>query len=281
MNRRAAVLGHPIKHSLSPTLHQAAYKALGLDGWSYDRFDIDRDELAEFFTTLNDSWAGLSITMPLKQEVFRLVDHVEPLAQVTGAINTVVFSGQGTQRSSIGTNTDVYGIVHALGEGKIRSPLHKAAILGAGATASSALAALAQLGCTTPVVMVRDLARTTSLQAAADRMGIQPTFALLSSAVERLHSMDAIVSTLPPHAADPLAKELSMRGKTSHGALLDVAYTPSPTALIAAWQNIGGSAITGDRMLLHQAVEQVRLMTGHTGPVEAMSNALENALNSK
>lgn len=274
MTKKAAVLGHPISHSLSPVLHRAAYECLGLD-WTYDLFDVNQDDLAPFLAGLDDSWAGLSLTMPLKQVVFKLLDHVDPLAEVTGAVNTVLFSGTGVHRTLVGTNTDVYGLVTALKEGGAQKGPHRAAILGAGATASSALAALAELGCPSPVVYVRSIGRTADLRMAAGRMGVTPTFELMPKAAAALPTFDMVISTLPPFAADQVASQLQ---GTSSGVLLDAAYDPAPTALVTAWEKLGGTAVSGERMLLHQAVEQVRLMTGKRGPVDQMSAALNQEL---
>jgi shikimate dehydrogenase len=271
--RRAAVLGHPIAHSLSPVLHRAAYAALGLDDWSYDAVDVAEDELAGFVDGLDASWAGLSLTMPLKQTVIPLLQHVEPLAQVVGAVNTVLVQGSGAGRVLTGANTDVHGIVAALAEGGV-SRATSAVVLGGGATAASTLAALAQLGCPSPVVLVRSQARAGALMRAAHRMGVTPTFRSLDEAPARVAGADVVVSTLPPHAADDLAATVT----SVAGVLLDVAYDPRPTALHAAWVLAGGVAVGGERMLLHQAAEQVRLMTGRPGPVDAMSAALDARL---
>lgn len=266
-HRRAAVLGHPVAHSLSPVLHRAAYAALGLTEWRYDAIDVTEDGLADFVAGLDESWAGLSLTMPLKQTVIPLLDHVEPLAEVVGAVNTVLFQG----RTLVGANTDVHGIVAALG---LDRPITSAAVLGAGATASSTLAALAQLGCTSPVVYVRSVARAGGLMRAAHRMGVTPVYRTLEVAPTEIGRADVVVSTLPPHAADPLAAQLDH----AEGVLLDVAYDPRPTALSVAWAAAGGAVVGGEQMLLHQAAEQVRLMTGHPAPLAAMAAALEDKL---
>ncbi|NTW42611.1 MAG: shikimate dehydrogenase, partial [Cellulomonadaceae bacterium] len=153
-----------------------------------------------------------------------------------------------------------------------------AAVLGAGATAASTLAALAQLGCATPVVYVRAVARSGGLLRAAHRMGVEPAVRTLDTAAETIVRADVVVSTLPPRAADDLAVELLGAGTRPAGVLLDVAYDPRPTALQRAWRQLGGIAVPGERMLLHQAAEQVRLMTGRPCPVEVMSAALEAGL---
>ncbi|AEI12119.1 shikimate dehydrogenase [Cellulomonas gilvus] len=273
--RRAAVLGHPIAHSLSPTLHRAAYAALGLDDWRYDAVDVTEDALPAFVAGLGEQWAGLSLTMPLKQTVLPLLEHVEPLAQVVGAVNTVLVQGAGAARTLVGANTDVHGLVVALREGLAGRPVGTAVVLGAGATASSTLAALAELGCTAPLVLVRSLARSGALMRSAHRMGVEPVFRSLEDAPRAVVAADVVVSTLPPRAADDLAAALDGRPT---GVLLDVAYDPRPTALHARWTELGGTAVGGERMLLHQAAEQVRLMTGRPAPLAAMDAALEACL---
>lgn len=276
---RAAVLGHPVAHSLSPVLHRAAYAALGLDGWRYDPLDVTEEALADLVAGLDATWAGLSLTMPLKQTVLPLLDHVEPLAGVVGAVNTVLVQPGRTGVVLTGANTDVYGLVTALEEALDDGPAggrRTAAVLGGGATAASTLAALAQLGCTTPVVYVRSLARVGGLMRAAHRMGVEPRYAALDDAAREIPGADLVVSTLPPHAGDGLAGQLA--GASVRGVLLDVAYDPRPTALGVAWARAGGPVVGGERMLLHQAVEQVRLMTGLAAPVAAMDAALQRAL---
>lgn len=285
--RRAAVLGHPIAHSLSPVLHRAAYAALGLDTWRYEAVDVTEEQLPAFLGSLTGEWAGLSLTMPLKQTVIGLLDHIEPLAEVVGAVNTVLVQAGRGRPVLTGANTDVHGIVTALGEalgpGPVASVRRTAAVLGGGATAASALAALAQLGCTTPVVYVRSLGRIGGLMRAAHRMGVEPRYTSSDAAAAEIPSADLVVSTLPPHAADVLAAKIAAgpaehRAAAPTGVLLDVAYDPRPTALATAWTAAGGVAVGGERMLLHQAAEQVRLMTGHPGPVDAMAAALAEAL---
>lgn len=275
---RAAVLGHPVAHSLSPVLHRAAYEALGLDGWSYTAIDVTEDELPQFVAAMDASWAGLSLTMPLKHAAIPLLDSVEPLAEAVGAVNTLLPSG----RTRVGANTDVHGLVAAVREGLTArgGEMHvaDAVVLGAGATAASTLAALGELGCTSPHVLVRSLARTGELRAAAHRMGVSPTFGRLDQAASLLLGADVVVSTLPKHAADPTAQTLVELGSAVRGVLLDVVYDPRPTALSSAWSTAGGVVVGGERMLLHQAAEQVRLMTGHTAPLEAMDTALHRAL---
>lgn len=291
--RRAAVLGHPIAHSLSPALHRAAYAALGLARWEYTAVDVTGGELPGFLRGLGRQWAGLSLTMPLKRTVRPLLVRESPLASAVGAVNTVVLGTHGP----VGHNTDVPGIVAALRRAGVdRLPPEGAAVLGGGATAASALAALRELGCDRPRVLVRSRARSADLLTACERLGCSPALSGLQEAVDgRAGPVDlrVVVSTLPPGAADPLAAGLvrSLGPGTRPDAiraggdppegppvLLDVVYAPWPTALAGAWRAGGGTAVGGFEMLLYQAVGQVELMTGLQAPVERMRRAGERAL---
>jgi len=283
---RAAVLGHPVAHSLSPVLHTAAYQALGLDGWEYGVHDVTEDALAGFLRDVDRGWAGLSLTMPLKQVVMPLLDHVEPLAEAVGAVNTVLFSAVGGagRVTTMGTNTDVHGIVAALRERLGTRRVVDAVVLGGGATAASALAAVAELGCPSPQVFVRSLDRIGPLRAAVARMGVSPSFEVFDdkATTSALAAADAVVSTMPKYAADTWASLLTElvagAGEQPRGVLLDVVYDPRPTALQSAWAALGADSVGGERMLLHQAAEQVRLMTGRTAPLAAMDKALRASL---
>ncbi len=274
--RRVAVLGHPIAHSLSPALHRAAYAALGLDDWSYDARDVAAEDLPGVVAGLGPGWAGLSLTMPLKRAVLPLLDHVEPLAAAVGAVNTVLVQEAGRSRLLVGANTDVHGIVQALreaagGEHGVPGP---AVVLGAGATAASAVAALGELGHTEPVVVARTPGRAGGVARAASRMGVGIILRRWDRAAEALAAAGVAVSTVPAGAADDLAAALVARAPTPGRLLLDVVYEPWPTPLAITWTAAGGSVAPGWSMLLHQAAEQVRLMTGMDPPVAAMREAL-------
>src|SRR6201996_4549674 len=130
---KAAVLGQPIAHSLSPVLHRAAYDALGLADWTYDLVECDEAGLPAYVESRGPQWAGLSLTMPLKRTVLPLLDHVDHLADATGGANTVVFRPEGRY----GYNTDVQGIVDALTEAGAPPP-GTVTIIGAGAAARPA-----------------------------------------------------------------------------------------------------------------------------------------------
>lgn len=271
--RRAAVLGHPIAHSLSPTLHRAAYRFHGMP-WQYDAFDVESGSLAGFIDGLGPEWAGLSLTMPLKVEAVALMDFIEPMAKIVGSVNTVLFQPFADTRHLVGANTDVHGVVAALAEAGVERA-QTGVILGGGATATSAMAALGQLGVTAPVVAVRDRARAGGLMRAATKMGVHPRFATLAEAVRLFGEADVVVSTIPAKAAAPLAGQMTR----VRGTLLDVIYAPLVTPLASAWVAAGGQRVGGERMLVHQACEQFRLMSGRHAPISEMNAAMLAELN--
>ena len=268
--RRAAVLGSPIGHSLSPALHTAAYAALGLDAWTYTAIECDEAGLPGLLASCDRRWAGLSLTMPLKRAVLPLLDRTEPLAAEVGGANTVVFEGDERH----GYNTDVSGMVTALAEAGITSPA-SATILGAGATACAALAALRGTGLASVVVLARDQARAGGLLAAAARLGLEVELRPFGSEVR---SGELLVSTVPAGAADFYAERYG-GASSAPSVVLNVVYHPWPTALAQAAAQSGAVVISGFDLLLHQAARQVELMTGiKPAPLEAMRAAGQVAL---
>lgn len=285
--RRAAVIGHPVGHSLSPVLHRAAYDELGLPH-TYDAIDVPDGGAPAMLASLDAGWLGLSVTMPHKHAVLAAADTADPLATVVGAANTVLVTGSGSSRVLVAANTDVHGAAQALRETRAAAAggevptARTAVVLGAGGTAAAVLAALAELGVTTPVVCVRSQARAAGLLQAAHRMGVDVTLRRFDAAAPLIADADLVVQTAVAGAADPVAAELTTlldgRRLRPEQTLLDAIYDPWPTDLAAAWSGAGGAVAPGWLMLLHQAAEQVRLMTGQTAPVGAMRDALTQAL---
>ncbi|KQX47992.1 MULTISPECIES: shikimate dehydrogenase [unclassified Streptomyces] len=268
--RRAAVLGSPIAHSLSPVLHRAAYAELGLDDWSYERFEVDEEGLPGFVGELDDSWAGLSLTMPLKRAIIPLLDEISDTAASVEAVNTVVLREDGRR---VGDNTDIPGMIAALRERGVEK-VDSAAILGAGATASSALAALARI-CGGPVTAyVRSEARAAEMRGWGERLGVDVRTADWDDAAEAF-AAPLVVATTPAGSTDELAAAVP----ETVGTLFDVLYDPWPTALAAAWSDREGEVVGGLDLLVHQAVLQVEQMTGvPKAPLAAMRAAGERAL---
>lgn len=251
---RLAVLGSPIGHSKSPALHQAVFRTLGLD-WQYDAIDVTPDALAGFLDSRTPDWLGLSLTMPLKKDVLPLLDEMDELVRLTGAANTVVFDGG----RRLGFNTDVYGISEAFRSAGVGS-LSTVQILGAGATAAAAMAAVATLGATRVAVATRSPQKHGELLGVAEALGIDAELTTLDRLADGL-AVDAIISTVPGSAELAIAFDERVRREA---VLLDVAYDPWPTPLAASWQDAGGLVISGLWMLLHQALSQERIFVNGT-----------------
>lgn len=266
---RCAVLGSPIAHSLSPAMHRAAYAALGLD-WRYDAFEVEEDELRGFVATLGDDVRGLSLTMPLKRVALDLVDTVDPVAELIGAANTMLFEPDGSRSAH---NTDVPGLVNAFAEHGITAA-ETAVVLGGGATAASTLAALRGMRVTEVTVVVRDIAKADRLLDLAAELGLRTSVADFSQ-VEQIGGFDLCVSTLPGGAVDPWAEHFAAVAPV----VFDVAYDPWPTKLAIAAHRIGTELLNGLDLLVHQATLQVGMMTGKSpAPLAAMRSAAREEL---
>ncbi|QWW20494.1 shikimate dehydrogenase [Schaalia sp. 19OD2882] len=272
----AAVIGSPIDHSLSPVLHTAAWRSLGLDGWTYRRITCEQSQVGHLLSCLDQECRGLSVTMPCKQAVIPLLDAVDPLAQAVGAVNTVI----PTAGVLTGFNTDVAGIQRSLEAVSVRSgaPPQRALVIGAGATASSALAALGGMGIHDLTVAARRFGGPDSVVAAATRLGLEFTpvsFMDVDGVVAAIDRADVVVSTVPAHVCDPLAARVRPRPTQ---VLLDVVYSPRETALLRAWKSHGGAFSHGLDMLTHQALMQVKLMTGRDADPTVMRESLDEAV---
>ncbi|QEO15871.1 shikimate dehydrogenase [Agromyces intestinalis] len=247
---RLAVLGSPISHSKSPLLHGAAYRELGLD-WEYTAIEVDEQGLARFLDTRDASWRGLSLTFPLKHEVLGLVDELDRVAQLAAAANTVRFD----DGRRLGFNTDVGGIVNSLREQGVGA-VERAAIVGAGATAASALIAIAGLGGRAVDVYLRTPGKAAALVALGERLGVAVAARPITALSDASGPTQLVVATLPGGTDPGVAVSEALR----RGAfLLDVVYGHWPTPIATQWLESGGRVADGLGMLLHQALLQVRV----------------------
>jgi shikimate dehydrogenase len=266
--RRAAVVGKPVAHSLSPVLHSAAYEALGLTGWTYSRLEASESELPALVDTLDESWVGLSVTMPGKRAALSLATTATARARAVGAANTLIRQETGWTADC----TDVDGVVGALRAAGCE-PGGSAVVLGAGGTACAALAGLAALNVRTATVVVRDPARAAEAVRCGAEVDLPVTVAEWASTdFAALATASILVNTAPPAA---VAERISVLAKVP--CVLDVIYHPWPTPLAEAVATHGGCLATGLDMLLHQAFGQVELFTGHQAPREPMRDALRAA----
>ena len=268
MTPRAGVLGSPIGHSLSPTLHRAGYAAAGLADWEYTAHEVDEGGLAPFVAGLDCSWAGLSLTMPLKVAAFDVAESVTATARAARAINTLVRTGTGWAAD----NTDVHGVSAALREGGA-AEVESATIIGSGATARSALLGLVELGATRITVAARTPERAEALRDVAEVDLTVVPLADWAATGDR-----ALVSTLPGGAANAAAAPFAEGADLSGTVLLDVVYADWPTPLARAADARGATVVSGLEMLVHQAARQFELFTGAAAPVAAMQSAGRSAL---
>ena len=278
--RKAAVLGFPVEHSRSPQLHLAAYRALGLDDWTYDRIACTADELPSVVSGFGPEWVGVSVTMPGKFAALRFADERTERAQLVGSANTLVRTESGWRAD----NTDVDGVAGALDH---RRDLRRAIVLGSGATAPAAVVALAGLGVTDITVAARNKHRAARLLELGATLGARTHFADLAdtnladtnlidtnlidtSLAGQIERAEVLVSTIPSEAAALYASSFAVVP-----VLLDAIYDPWPTPLAQAVANAGGQVVGGLQMLLHQAYSQVEQFTGRTAPRQQMAAALD------
>jgi shikimate dehydrogenase len=285
--RRAAVLGSPIAHSRSPQLHLAAYRALGLNDWSYERIECGATELPALVGGFGPEWVGVSVTMPGKFAALKFADERTQRAELVGSANTLLHTETGWRAD----NTDIDGVIGALGTviggqsaqarlqrsdrgfdigGQERSDrgfdIGRAAVLGSGGTAPAAVMGLAELGVTEIAIVARNPDKVQPLLALSHRIGIEARWTALGSP---LADVDVVVSTLPAEVAARYAATV-----TGVPLLLDAIYDPWPTPLAQAVTGAGGRVVSGLQMLLHQAFAQVEQFTGQPAPKEVMSAAL-------
>jgi shikimate dehydrogenase len=262
--RRAAVLGSPIAHSKSPQLHLAAYRALGLDDWTYERIECGAEELPGVVGGFGPEWVGVSVTMPGKFAALRFADEHAERAALVGSANTLVRTPRGGWRAD---NTDIDGVAGAVG-----SVSGRALVCGSGGTAPAAVVGLAELGVSGITVVARNPEKAARLVDLGTRVGVATRFCGLDSSglADEVTAAEVLVSTIPADVAARYADTLA-----AIPVLLDAVYDPWPTPLATAVATAGGRVISGLQMLLHQAFAQVEQFTGLPAPREAMTCALE------
>ena len=252
------MLGSPIAHSRSPQLHLAAYRALGLAGWTYERIECTAEQLPSLVGGFGPEWVGVSVTMPGKFAALAFADERTGRAELVGSANTLMRTPDGW----LADNTDIDGVTGALGA----VPGRSAAVLGSGGTAPAAVVGLAALGVTRLEVVARNRDKAEALLELAARVEIDARWVALCDPVAEV---DVVVSTIPADVAGRYAGTVA-------GAplLLDAIYDPWPTPLATVVQAAGGRVISGLQMLLHQAFTQVEKFTGMPAPKAAMRAAL-------
>lgn len=242
-NKHFAVVGDPIDHSLSPKIHTAAYKHLGLD-WDYSKYQVAKESLASFLGDSGSILSGLSVTMPLKVEAAGFSASADEIVKLLGVANTLVRAGS----SWLGYNTDVFGIQKAL-QSAWSQGVGTLAILGSGATAQSALYALSLSAPNALVsVYVRNVATADQISTLGAKLGIRLEVHPLS---DYKSNQDLTISTVP---ADALGEFSQLK---QAGWLLNVNYANVNQSFSATFTD--GHVVNGEVMLIWQAIAQIRL----------------------
>lgn len=242
-SKKFAVLGDPISHSLSPKIHSAAYSFLELE-YSYEAIQVSKGTLRQFLSNQGNNFSGFSITMPLKFEAAEIAE-LESSLLGTGVCNTLV-ANKGCYR---GFNTDVPGISYALRECFKGSP-NSVAILGSGATARSALGALAQAGFDKVKIYARDIKKAEALVSQQPELKVE-----VSDLSTYSNAQDLTINTLPAGASESI-QSLEMQP----GWLLSANYASADTTFNSKFSP--EKRISGVEMLLGQAIEQVQIFSG-------------------
>ncbi len=269
VTNRAAVLGSPIEHSLSPVLHNAGYEAAGLTGWHYSRQQCVADDLADLVRNADPSFRGFSVTMPCKFAALAVADEVTDRAREIGSANTLTRIDDNRWRAD---NTDCEGVIAAIGEllGP-DSPVH-AVIVGAGGTARAVMWAFRHIGVREVTVVNRTDRSGEYTDLAA---GMVLNFVDFEAPLADITSAsDLVISTVPAGAADYVASDLA------HAPVFDVIYDPWPTRLAVEAAANGYRTVGGLSMLAGQAYAQFEQFTGVDAPRQAMRDALMRHANS-
>jgi len=255
---KAAVLGSPIVHSLSPLLHELAYRELGISG-EYSKLEVRSGELSTFLTSLDDSWTGFSLTMPLKEEIINCVAEVSPLSKKIRSANTLYRTSGYWQA----TTTDVSGFIHSLQSHSVKCE-GNVLIIGAGATARAAAAACD--GWSSQItIMARSSRGADEILKSVD--SAEMNFVSWGDE-ESIQAAQLIISTTPEGATDSLIQVFPTKPES---VFFDVLYKPWPTQALLTWRENGGYVIDGLDLLIHQAISQVEIFTA--SPIDRSSMA--------
>lgn len=276
--KRLAVIGWPVKHSISPTIQRAALQKLGIDA-SYDREEVSPEDLPSFVAALRSgAWLGINVTIPHKETIIPLLDRLSPGAAAIGAVNTVVVD----EGRLSGHNTDAAGFIESLrGQGSHSPAGERVALLGAGGAARAVLWSLVEGGAGRVTLFNRHRERAESLAAAArswrgeTELFVEPwTEDALARTVPEC-SLVVNATSVGLSAGDtPIAGGLVER----HALVVDLIYNPRPTRLLREARARGARTLDGLPMLVYQGAAAFELWTGKAAPVQEMLAAAETAL---
>ena len=269
------LIGHPVEHSFSPPMHNAAFKALGMD-YAYVAFDVNPDDLKSAIDGANAlNIRGFNVTIPHKIDVMKYLDELDEVASLIGAVNTIDF------KNLKGYNTDGIGAIKAIEE--VTSVKDKNVVVAGAGGASRAISFyLAKYGCGSLTILNRNVDRAESL---ADDVSVSGLISdvnadSISEINGYLGDADILVDTTPlgmdPHIDDePIANANDMHEDL---VVFDAVYNPNETVLLKEAIKAGAKPVYGIKMLLYQGAESFRIWTGRDAPVDVMEKALRETL---
>ena len=283
MTRHAGVIGHPVAHSKSPAMFEAAFRAAGIDA-TYEAWDTPEETLEGRVNALRGSdFLGANVTIPHKQAVLPLIDGAVEDASKIAAVNTIVHE----DGKLVGYNTDVAGFARALREdAKFQAHGRRTMILGSGGAARAAALALIKERASVVFVVARQPRKLDAMVLQLKSItppGTTITWAYWGdgSYMRSLREADLLVNCTPVGMAEsesegtsPVAAELIQPETT----VFDVVYNPHETPLVLAARSRGATAVSGLGMLVYQGAESFRLWTGVEADTDAMRDAVKAAL---
>lgn len=272
------IIGDPVEHTLSPGMHNAAFKKLGLDK-IYVPFHVKAEELGN---AINGSYSlgirGLNVTIPHKTEVIKYLDYLDIAAGLIGAVNTIEFGENGI----VGHNTDGIGAVRAIEEvSQVKGK--NILILGAGGAARAISFQLLLSGAKKLVISNRTVEKAMELKEDLDEK-LEPDVNVTDLGVElenELKNSDVLINTTPVGMYPNISQKPLVTSNMMHKDLIvnDIVYNPLKTGLLSEAEKAGAKTISGVKMLMYQGLESFKIWTGVEPPVEIFQKALMKEMN--
>ncbi len=270
------LIGHPVEHSFSPPMHNAAFDALGMD-YIYVAFDVNPAELQKAIEGAKSlNIRGFNVTIPHKIEVMKYLDEIDDVARLIGAVNTIDF------KNLKGYNTDGIGAVRAIEE--VTSIKNKNVVIAGAGGASRAISFyIAKYGADSLTILNRNVDKAQSLARDVSNSGLIGD--VKSDSINEINAYladaDILVDTTPlgmhPHINDqPIATAENMHDEL---VVFDAVYNPNETVLLKQAIEAGAKPVYGIKMLLYQGAESFKIWTGADAPVDIMEKALKDTLN--
>ncbi|WP_432644698.1 shikimate dehydrogenase [Methanobrevibacter sp.] len=270
------LIGHPVEHSFSPPMHNAAFDKLGMD-YAYVAFDVNPNNLKSAINageSLNIK--GFNVTIPHKINVIQFLDEIDEVARLIGAVNTIDF------KNLKGYNTDGIGAVKAIEE--VTSIKDKNVVVAGAGGASRAISFyIAKYGAESITILNRNIDRAKSLASDISDSGLinDVTADSISKINDYLANADILIDTTPIGMHPNYDDEPIARAENMHEDLVvfDAVYNPNDTVLLKEAIKAGAKPVYGIKMLLYQGTESFKIWTGRDAPVDEMEKALRQTLN--